>query len=170
MDAPGAAVGRFYRFYGHSFRVGPAPAEQRVEHKRHRKRVHSWSMARAVLALLLIGGAATAAAQTPAQPGSPTPSPTAAPVITPIPIPEIAQRAEQVATLLRMAEDGMTDATVHDVEARLAATADWIRPRLVSTTEALASSPSSSALAYLADSWQMSRARLVGLNDTLTRR
>jgi hypothetical protein len=40
----------------------------------------------------------------------------------------------------------------------------------VNTTETLASSPSASALANLADAWQAMRSRLVALNDKLTRR
>ena len=89
--------------------------------------------------------------------------------ITPIPIPEIAQRAEQATTLLRSAQ-APEASEFRDAELELTGAADWIDKRHVNTTETLASSPSASALANLADAWQAMRSRLVALNDKLTRR
>ena len=128
-------------------------------------------MVRALVALVLLGSATAASAQ----PTSPPPAPAAKPAqpaagaVTPIPIPEIAQRAEQVSTLLRSAQ--MPEASdFDDVELELTGAADWIHRNHVSATLALASSPSATALANLADSWQAMRSRLVALNDKLTRR
>lgn len=105
-------------------------------------------MARAVLVsgacvlvgLLMVGSAAVAAPPTALPVAAATQSvPSVASAVTPIPIPEIAQRAEQVTTLLRSAQT--PDASdLHDAELELTATADWIHKRLLSTTEALASS------------------------------
>jgi small-conductance mechanosensitive channel len=53
---------------------------------------------------------------------------------------------------------------------QLAAAGDWIHRRAVSTTQALASSPSANALGNLTDSWQLMRSRLAALNDALTAR
>ena len=89
--------------------------------------------------------------------------------ITPIPIPEIAQRAEQATTLLRLAQ-APEASEFRDAELELTGAADWIDKRYVNTTETLASSPLASALANLADAWQAMRSRLVALNDKLTRR
>ena len=95
----------------------------------------------------------------------------AQPTATPIPVPEIAQRAEDVATLLRQSAERLaTDPEVQDVETRLPAASEWIRRRLVGTTQTLDSSPSSSALADLSDSWLVMRSELTGWNATLTRR
>jgi potassium-dependent mechanosensitive channel len=92
------------------------------------------------------------------------------PTVTPIPIPEIAQRAEQVAPLLRAAEQIAAGPDVQNIEAQLPAASEWIRGRLVGTTQALASSPSANALAILTDSWRVMRSKLAAWNDTLTRR
>ena len=103
----------------------------------------------------------------PARQGAP---PVAAPA-TPIPVPEIAQRAEEVATLLRQtAERVATDPEVQDVDTRLPAASEWIRSRLVATARTLNWSPSASALADLSDSWMLMRSQLAGWNDTLTKR
>jgi small-conductance mechanosensitive channel len=92
------------------------------------------------------------------------------PTVTPIPVPEIAQRAEQVPPALRSVEQIATGSDVQDIEAQLPAAAAWIRGRLMGTTQALASSPSANALATLTDSWRVMRSRLATWNDTLTRR
>src|SRR5881409_2937263 len=75
----------------------------------------------------------------------------AQPAATPIPVPEIAQRAEQVATLLRSIEQSGTGPGAEDIEAQLPTAGEWIRRRLVGTTQALMSSPSENALAILRD-------------------
>jgi potassium-dependent mechanosensitive channel len=90
--------------------------------------------------------------------------------IAPIPIPEIAQRAEQVAILLRIAEHSPEDAEVQEIESQLAAADDWIGRRVVGTTQTLGSLPSASALANLTDLWRVMRSRLVAWSDTLTTR
>ncbi len=90
--------------------------------------------------------------------------------IAPIPIPEIAQRAEQVAILVRMAEQSPQDAEVPEIESQLAAADDWISRRVVSTTQTLGSLPSANALANLTDLWRVMRSRLVAWSDTLTTR
>src|SRR5262245_42416570 len=130
------------------------------------------ALAAVALGAALFGPAVTASAQPPAQPSAPLsePKPPAAPSITPIPIPQIAQRAEEAATLLRAAGDDPTDAHVDDADVQLAGAADWISGHLENTGQALAASPSANALANLTDSWQMMRSRLAPLNDTLTRR
>jgi small-conductance mechanosensitive channel len=127
--------------------------------------------ARALAALVVLGSALTASAQPPARPAAPAAQPTQAPASTimPIPIPEIAQRAAQVTTLLRSLQTPELS-EFDDADFELTGAADWIHKRYVSTTDALASSPSANALASLADSWQAMRSRLVALNDKLTRR
>lgn len=108
---------------------------------------------------------------TSAQPATQATTQPAQPTATPIPIPEIAQRAEEVATLLRQgAERVATDPEVQDVDSRLPTASEWIRSRLAATTQTLNSSPSASALANLSDSWMVMRADLAVWNDTLTRR
>jgi potassium-dependent mechanosensitive channel len=127
-------------------------------------------MAHALTVVALLGSAVMAAAQPSAQPAQPEQS--VPPTVTAIPIPEVAQRAEQVAATLLRSSDGMAaaDAAIAGAEVRLADAGDWIRRRLVSTTDALASSPSANALANLTDSWQVMRSRLAGLDDLLTTR
>jgi hypothetical protein len=130
-------------------------------------------MTHALTAVALWGSAVTAAAQPTAQPSAPPAQPeqSAPPTVAAIPIPEVAQHAEQMATLLR-SSDGTAgaDAGIEGVEVQLGEARDWISRRLVSTTDALASSPSASALANLTDSWQVMRSRLAGLDDVLTTR
>ena len=119
----------------------------------------------------LLALALAASAQPAARPAA-TAAPSAqgpASTITPIPIPEIAQRAEQINTLLRSLQPPEPSG-LDDAELELTRAADWIHKRHASTTDALASSPSANALASLADSWQAMRSRLVALNDKLTRR
>ncbi len=95
----------------------------------------------------------------------------APPPATPIPVPEIAQRAEDVATLLRQSAERLApEPEVEDVDNRLSAASEWIRERGVATTQTLNSSPSSSGLANLRDSWLIVRSELAGWNGTLTRR
>jgi small-conductance mechanosensitive channel len=126
-------------------------------------------MAHALAAVALWGSAVMAAAQPTAPPSSqPALEPAALPTVAAIPIPEVAQHAEQLATLLRSSDEpARADA---GIEVQLAEARDWIDRRLVSTTDVLASSPSTSALANLTDSWQLMRSRLAGLNDLLTTR
>ena len=98
------------------------------------------------------------------------PAPSVALPIAPIPVPEIAQRAEQVAILVRAAEQSPADVEVQEIESQLAAADDWIRRRAVGTTQTLGSLPSANALATLSDLWRVMRSRLVTWNDTLTTR
>lgn len=129
------------------------------------------STAHALAALALLGSAFAASAQPTARPAATGAQSAQGPAstITPIPIPEIAQRAEQVTTLLRSAQTPEAS-ELDDAERELTRAADWIHKRHVRTTETLASSPSANALANLADAWQAMRSRLVALNDKLTRR
>ncbi len=116
----------------------------------------------------VLGGAAPAPSS--AQPAAPQTQP-ALPPAPPIPVPEIAQRAEEVATLLRQsAERLVAGPEVQDIDNRLPVASEWIRKRLVGTTQTLDSSPSSSALAYLTDAWMVMRSQLAAWNDALTRR
>jgi hypothetical protein len=67
----------------------------------------------------------------------------APPPATPIPVPEIAQRAEDVATLLRQSAERLAmDPEVEDVDTRLPAASEWIRGCLIATAQTLVSSPS----------------------------
>ena len=105
-----------------------------------------------------------------AQAVAPTTAPASPPVL-PIPIPEIAQRAEEVAALLRQSAERLAaDSPVTDIEHRLPDASEWIRVRLVATAQALDSSPSVSGLATLSDSWNLMRGRLAEWNQALTRR
>ena len=125
-----------------------------------------------VLVGLFMLGSAVAAPAPPTAPPAATATqsaPSAASAVMPIPIPEIAQRAEQATTLLRSGQ-APDSSESDDADLGLRDAADWIHKRHLSTTEALASSPSANALANLADSWQAMRLRLVALNDKLTRR
>ncbi len=127
------------------------------------------------LVLLALAGASlvwwgSAPPPTSAQPAPEAEQP-AQPTVTPIPVPEIAQRAEDVASLLRQSAERLaTDSEVQDVDSRLPVASEWIRGRLAATTQTLDSSPSSSALANLSDSWMVMRSGLAGWNDVLTRR
>jgi potassium-dependent mechanosensitive channel len=87
-----------------------------------------------------------------------------------IPIPEIAQRAEQAAVLLRTAEQVPSDSDVNDIEAQLPNAGEWIRAHAATTAQVLASSPSGNALANLGDSWRVMRRTLAAWSETLTRR
>jgi potassium-dependent mechanosensitive channel len=129
------------------------------------------STAHALAAFVVLGSALAASAQPTARPVASAAQSTQAlaSTITPIPIPEIAQRAEQINTLLRSLQTPEPSG-FDDAELELTRAADWIHQRHASTTDALASSPSANALASLADSWQAMRSRLVALNDKLTRR
>jgi potassium-dependent mechanosensitive channel len=102
-----------------------------------------------------------------ARAGTPSPEPTA----TPIPVPEIAQGAQDVATLLRQSADQLaSDPEAQRVVDRLPVATEWIRGRLVATRQTLAGSLSSTALDNVNDSWQLKRSELVRWNDALTRR
>lgn len=129
------------------------------------------STAHVLAVLAVLGPALAASAQPAARPaaGAAQTAQGQASTITPIPVPEIAQRAEQVTTLLRPAQTPEAS-EFDDTELLLTGAADSITKHHASTVEALASSPSASALANLADSWQAMRSRLVALNDKLTRR
>ena len=122
----------------------------------------------ALTILMLWGSAVAPASAQPAARSEQQQSPQ--PATTPVPIPEIAQRAEQVAALLQGAEGAPPGLDVEDIEAQLPAARDWIRARLAGATQALATSPSANALANLTDSWQVTRSRLVAWSDTLTKR
>ncbi|HUL01814.1 MAG TPA: mechanosensitive ion channel domain-containing protein, partial [Gemmatimonadales bacterium] len=78
-----------------------------------------------------------------AQPGPPVAS--SPPAVAPIPVPEIAQRAEQVSTLLQTAGLLPSSSEDRDNEAELTAAAQGIQRRLVATAQALASAPSPEA-------------------------
>jgi hypothetical protein len=86
-----------------------------------------------------------------------------------IPIPEIAQRAEDMASLLRQSTERVgVSRDVRDVEGGLAAASEWIRKRLLRTTRVLASASSPDTLTNLAESWQLMRSQLANWNVTLT--
>ena len=128
-------------------------------------------MWRALATLVVLGSALAVSAQPTARPDVPAAQATQAPTSTmaPISIPEIAQRAEQINTLLRSLQTP-EPSEFDEAELELTGAAEWIHKRHVITMETLASSPSVSALANLGDSWQVMRSRLVALNDRLTRR
>jgi len=122
------------------------------------------------LAGALVVSWGSAAPPTSAQPATQTAQP-AQPTATPIPVPEIAQRAEEVAKLLRQSDERVaTDPEVQDVDTRLPAASEWIRSRLVATMQTLNWSPSPSALTDLSDSWMLMRSELTAWDDTLIRR
>src|SRR5262249_5286032 len=133
-------------------------------------RVHAVIVIAHVFAAIGLGGPGVilASAQPPPQ-VTPQKGPVQ-PAAMPIPVPEIAQRAEQVAALLRSIEQSGTGPSVEDIEARLPTASEWIRRRLLGTTQALMSSPSENALAILSDSWRLMRSKLATWNDTLTGR
>ena len=110
------------------------------------RRTARHATAHALTAVALFGSAITALAQPPSPSTLLTHPP---PTIAPIPVPEVAQRAEDVATLLRSGEQGPAEGDVADVAVQLAAATDWIRGHLQSTVQTLASSPSAGALAHL---------------------
>jgi hypothetical protein len=90
---------------------------------------------------------------------------------TPIPVPEIARRAEDVATQLRQSTDELPSSQVIEaIESKLPTASERIRVHLSSTAAALASSPSANALGNLAESWRITRGELVAWNDVLTAR
>ena len=112
------------------------------------------------------GAPAPVSAQSPAERTAPT-----TPTVSPIPIPEIAQRAEDVTALLRRrAEQLAASPEIEAIESRLPAVAEEIPRRLAVTRQALVSSPSPSALTMLADSWRVTRSELAVQSDILTRR
>ena len=125
-----------------------------------------------LIAVLALTGTSFVSADTAAPPSSPRPASEQAaparPPIAPIPVPEIAQRAEEVATLLRQSDARLEDQRLQDVESRLPEASGWIRAQLVGTTQVLFSSPSSSALATLTDSWMLMRSTLAAWNQVLT--
>jgi len=123
----------------------------------------------AAVASLLWGAVGPPACAQPAAQQVQQPEPTQ-PAVTPIPVPEIAQRAEQVVPLLQSFEQIGTGADVQGIERDLPAVTEWVRGRLVGTTQALASSPSENALANLTGSWRDMRSKLAAWNDTLTKR
>ena len=111
------------------------------------------------------GAPAPVSAQSPAESTAPT-----TPTVSPIPIPEIAQRAEDVTAQLRRREQLAASPEFQAIESRLPAVAEEIPRRLAVTRQALASSPSPSALFTLADSWRVTRSELAVQSDILTRR
>ena len=140
-----------------------------------RAAIHGVIVAGIALAAVASRAAGAPAPSAPAGPQSPVPAATqlaqsVALPIAPIPVPEIAQRAEQVAILVRTAEQSPADVEVQDIESQLAAADDWIRRRVVGTTQTLGSLPSANALANLTDLWRVMRSRLIAWNKTLTTR
>ncbi|HET7380145.1 MAG TPA: mechanosensitive ion channel domain-containing protein [Gaiellales bacterium] len=136
--------------------------------------MHRWTITfGSLIAVAALFGAALAspAAGPPAPAAQPVPQ-QAAPVAPPvIPIPEIAQRAEEVKTLLQQSSARLAaDARVNEIEGQLPDASEWIRVRLVVTTETLNASPSATGLTTLSDSWSLMRERLTEWNQTLTRR
>jgi small-conductance mechanosensitive channel len=94
-------------------------------------------------------------------------APAAPPV--PIPVPEIAERAGEVATLLRQTREAQAPGPILlTISDELPSIGEWIRERFAATTEALESSVSPIALATLADSWRVRRSQLVAWNGVLT--
>jgi potassium-dependent mechanosensitive channel len=117
-------------------------------------------------AIMITHAVALAAAAAPQPPTALALAPASA--VVPIPVPEIAERARDVAALLRQTDARLAeDRRVPDIEERLPKATAWIAARLVATTETLSSSPSSSALANLTDSWTLTRSRLDAWNQTL---
>ena len=102
----------------------------------------SSSMRSALAVLALLGSALAVSAQPPTRPAAPAAQSAQASTTTiaPIPIPEVAQRAEQVTTLLRsgQAPEGPES---DDADLELTNAAERIRKQHVSTTEALTSGP-----------------------------
>jgi small-conductance mechanosensitive channel len=127
-----------------------------------------------LITIVALSGALGAAAAEPPPRPAPAPPPPAAPAappVVPIPVPEIAQRAEEMAAVLQNDSARLAaDARVTDVESLLDDAADWISARLLETTDTLDASPSPGALATLTDAWVLMRHRLVAWNETLTRR
>jgi hypothetical protein len=112
------------------------------------------------LAVGFLGSAAASAQAVSHQPESQPSS------IRPIPIPEIAQRAEEVATLLRP-DPGQLAPEAGKIEDQLPALSDWVQERRARTTRVLASAPSPTALINLIESWQLMRSRLTAANGAL---
>jgi potassium-dependent mechanosensitive channel len=95
-------------------------------------------------------------------------SPPAA-ALVPIPVPEIAERAGEVATLLRQTREAEAPGPIlQTISDELPPISEWIRERFAATAEALDSSVSPIALATLADSWRVRRSQLVARNGALT--
>jgi hypothetical protein len=92
-------------------------------------------MAHVLSVLALWGSAVLPASAQPAAPPTQQKEPVQ-PTVTPIPVPEIAQRAEHVPPALRIVEQIATGSDVQDIEAQLPAAAEWIRGRLMGTTQA----------------------------------
>jgi small-conductance mechanosensitive channel len=93
--------------------------------------------------------------------------PAATPV--PIPVPEIAERAGEVATLLRQTREAQAlGPIIQTISDELPSVSEWVRERFAATTEALDSSASPITLATLADSWRARRSQLVAWNGVLT--
>ena len=87
----------------------------------------------------------------------------------PIPVPEIARRAEDVATQLgRTPVDLRSGPVIDDIERRQSPTGDRIRIRLSASTRIVTSTPSPNALGNLTESWRITRAELVRWNDAVT--
>ena len=125
-----------------------------------------------LIAVLALSGTSFASGETAPPAGGPVAGQAApaSPTVVPIPVPEIAERAADVAVQLRQSDARLADdRRAEDVETRLPEASEWIRARLVGTTQALDASPSSSALATLTDSWMLMRSKLDAWNQTLTR-
>jgi potassium-dependent mechanosensitive channel len=87
----------------------------------------------------------------------------------PIPVPEIAERAGEVVTLLRQTREAQAPGPIlQTISDALPPISEWIRDRFAATAGALDSSVSPIALATLADSWRARRSQLVTWNGVLT--
>ena len=102
-----------------------------------------------------------------AQESTPTPAPSATPAA--IPIPEIASRAEETTTRLRVITGSLQPSPdVQAIDAESAALATRIDARARDHAAALESGPALRALAQMTTSWQTERGTLSGWSDTLT--
>jgi small-conductance mechanosensitive channel len=118
--------------------------------------------AAAVLLACLVLAAPGAAQET-----TPTPAPSATPAA--IPIPEIASRAEETTTRLRVITASLQPSPeLEAIDNESAALATRIDARARDHASALESGPALRALAQMTTSWQTERSTLAGWSDTLT--
>ena len=140
----------------------PGDANPRSRRLRLRWLVAVFGLGAWLLGGLLLSASAGQPLQEPA-PGAPAAAP------TPIPVPEIAERAGEVATLLRQTREAQAPGPIiQTIADGLPRIGEWIRERFAATAEALDSSVSPTALATLADSWRVRRSQLAAWNAVLT--
>ena len=102
-----------------------------------------------------------------AQETTPTPAPSATPAA--IPIPEIASRAEETATRLRVITSSLQPSPeLESIDQESSVLAARIDARARDHAAALDSGPALRALAQMTTSWQTERSTLAGWSDTLT--